>query len=519
MPTPSVLPHWQRVLAVATPPVVVLAVAWVLFTVISWRNDATERVQRTHLVLTQMAELQSRLVDGESAERGFIITGDSAYLPLYYNASADVELVVADLRLSLAGDAAQLAAFTDVAAVVRRRMEVLDARIVLRADRGLDAARAAVMAEGGRELMARLRSLLAGLEQAENDKLAAFQSIQTRADIAVLVSLLVGVVLVISAALLTARILTAHERSLRHLNSELMLANTQLQDQAVELEMQTQELQAQSTHLEELAAELEASNDELQRTAAIADQRSRESESANRAKTDFLAAMSHELRTPLNAITGYVDLLELGIHGELNDMQRASLERVRYNAKHLLVLINDILNFAKLEAGSIELRPSRLDVDALLKETVQLVGPLLDAKGIEFEYGVLPSATLVVADRDRIHQVLFNLLTNAIKYSSAGGRVSLSADTDDGAVHIRVRDTGPGIPAEMQERIFDPFVQLRRGAGGGLSDGVGLGLAISRELARAMHGDLSVHSEPGAGATFTLTLRRAEAPVTVVMMN
>ena len=519
MPMPPVLPGWQRALAVATPPIVVLASAFVLYQAIEWHRETTVKVERAHLVLSQMAELQTRMLDAESRQRGYIITGDSMYLRPYEGAAADVEALLADLRLAFADDARQRATLEQLDGLARERLEVLDGRVVIRSDSGFAAARNALIAGGGRNLMDRVHALLDEIGQRENERLSEFQSTQARADTLVLLALLAGVILVIAAALFTARVLIGHERALREVNSDLTAANTQLQEQAIELETQAEELQSQSMHLEELTVELESSNDELQRTAEQAEQHARESERANRAKTDFLAAMSHELRTPLNAITGYVDLLELEVHGRLNEAQRASLERVRYNAKHLLVLINDILNFAKLEAGSIELRPSPLEVDAVLNETVELVSPLLDAKGIHFDYAVLPSATMVVGDRDRIRQVLFNLLTNAIKFTGAGGSVSLSADSDNGTVHIRVRDTGPGIPTEMHERIFDPFVQLRRGAGGGLSDGVGLGLAISRELARAMHGDLVVESEPERGATFTLTLCRAENAAAVAAGN
>jgi signal transduction histidine kinase len=519
MSMPPVLPRWQRALVVATPPIVVLAFALVLYRAIEWHQETAARVDRTHVVLSQMAELEARMVDAETGQRGYIITGDSSYLGPYEGASADAEVLLADLRLALGDDPEQRATLEQLAAVVHERLEILDARVVIRADSGFPAARTAVITGGGRDAMNRVRALVDELEERENEQLSAYQTTEARADTLVLVALLTGVIVVIGAALFTSRVLVGQERSVREMNKELTVANVQLQEQAIELETQAEELQTQSMHLEELTVELEASNEELQTTATQAEHNARESERANRAKTDFLATMSHELRTPLNAITGYVDLLELEVHGEVNELQRSSLERVRFNAKHLLVLINDILNFAKLEAGSIELRPSRLALDAVLNETVELVGPLLDAKGIHFDYAVLPSETMVVGDRDRIRQVLFNLITNAIKFTGAGGTVSLSADSDNGSVHIRVRDTGPGIPQDMQERIFDPFVQLRRGAGGGLSDGVGLGLAISRELARAMHGDLVVESEPEQGATFTLTLRRAEMNAAVAAGN
>lgn len=232
-----------------------------------------------------------------------------------------------------------------------------------------------------------------------------------------------------------------------------------------------------------------------------------EAEAANRAKADFLAAMSHELRTPLNAIGGYVDLLDIGVHGPLTDAQRNALTRVTANQRHLLTLINDVLAFAKLEAGQVEFDLRPLLVADLLASVDPLVAALARAKGIalSIQDGALPLQ--VIGDEERVRQILLNLVGNAIKYTAEGGWVVLTGERDGTEVAIRVRDNGPGISPEQQQRIFDAFVQVDRRLNRP-QEGVGLGLAISRDLARAMGGDLHVESTPGDGSTFTLRLPR-----------
>jgi PAS domain S-box-containing protein len=251
----------------------------------------------------------------------------------------------------------------------------------------------------------------------------------------------------------------------------------------------------------------EAEREELLRKAEAA---RAEAAEANRAKAEFLAAMSHELRTPLNAIGGYVDLLELGVHGALNTDQSDALARVTANQRHLLNLINDLLSFARLEAGRLEFDSQRLSALELLTSMESLVAPSAVAKGVDYEAIECDPGIVIEGDPERVRQVLLNLVSNAIKFTPAGGRVVLSCEPDDGGAALLVADTGVGIPAEEQDRIFDPFQQVGRR----LSrprDGVGLGLAISRDLAVAMGGELTVESAPGEGSTFRLYLPRPGA--------
>ncbi|GLC23789.1 hypothetical protein rosag_03020 [Roseisolibacter agri] len=238
-------------------------------------------------------------------------------------------------------------------------------------------------------------------------------------------------------------------------------------------------------------------------------------EAANAAKSQFLSTMSHELRTPLNAIGGYTELLSLGLRGPLTDAQRQDLERVRLANQHLMSLVTDILNFTRIDAGQIEFRPADVELATVVTELESLIGPQLAAKGIAFDHDACGPDTpdqphVVRADPEKLRQILLNLLSNAVKFTESGGRVAIACATDGDAkvTRVRVSDTGRGIPPEEHERIFEPFVQVDRHRTHESQQGVGLGLAISRELARGMGGDLTVESTAGAGSTFTLTLPR-----------
>jgi signal transduction histidine kinase len=233
-----------------------------------------------------------------------------------------------------------------------------------------------------------------------------------------------------------------------------------------------------------------------------------QADAANRAKTDFLTTMSHELRTPLNAIAGYTQLLSLGIRGPLTDQQRADLERIEKSQRHLLSLINDILNFAKLEAGRVDFDIEPVEVRAVLASLEALVMPLLRAKDLHYDDFVRNGDAFVLADEEKVRQILLNLLSNAIKFTNAGGAIAITCQTDVDRVRIAVTDTGIGIDNQKLSAIFEPFVQVERSLVS-RHEGTGLGLSISRNLARAMGGDLVVESRLGRGAQFTLSLPRA----------
>jgi signal transduction histidine kinase len=236
----------------------------------------------------------------------------------------------------------------------------------------------------------------------------------------------------------------------------------------------------------------------------------RSAQAASRSKSEFLSAMSHELRTPLNAIGGHAQLIEMELHGPINDAQRDALARVQRSQRHLLAMINDLLNCARCDAGQVDYAIEHLPLAPAIDDVVATLAPLAAAKGHDCAIIAPPlgEAVLVQADAEKLGQILHNLVGNAIKFSPAGSRITIGAErcpTDASLAEIQVSDTGVGIPVAKLASIFEPFVQLG-GSTGSVRDGVGLGLSISRMLARGMGGDLTVRSQVGAGSTFTLTL-------------
>jgi signal transduction histidine kinase len=235
---------------------------------------------------------------------------------------------------------------------------------------------------------------------------------------------------------------------------------------------------------------------------------------ASGARSDLLAMMGHELRTPLNAISGYVQLLSRGVYGPVNAAQVDALARVDRAQRHLQQLVRDLTDLVRVESGHLILETTEIAVTDLAADLESMVGPQARAKNIALVFAECGERR-VVADRARLMQILLNLLSNAIKFTPEGGIIRLDCPSREGSVlmesvaFLRVRDTGPGIARDKQATIFEPFVQVHA-SGGRPSEGAGLGLTISRHLARAMEGDLRVRSEPGAGSSFTVSLPSPE---------
>ncbi len=237
-------------------------------------------------------------------------------------------------------------------------------------------------------------------------------------------------------------------------------------------------------------------------------------EEASRAKSDFLRNMSHELRTPLNAIGGFAELIEMGAQGPVTDEQHASLARITRNQQHLVTLVGEILNFVRVESGRMEYSIADVRMDSALGDIAEMLSGVIKEKRLILDGPHCEANSVVRADPDRVRQILLNLVMNAVKYTPrGGGTITLSCSVTSASVITDVADTGRGIPSDKLEAIFEPFVQLASG----LTDrqgGIGLGLAISRDLARGMGGDLTAQSTVGVGSRFTLTLPRARSTST-----
>jgi signal transduction histidine kinase len=230
-------------------------------------------------------------------------------------------------------------------------------------------------------------------------------------------------------------------------------------------------------------------------------------EDANRAKTEFLAVMSHELRTPLNAIAGYTELIDLGIHGPVTDDMRGAIANIQRSQRHLLALIDEVLTFARIDSTRQEFHFGEVPIDAAVRGIESLIRPQLLQRGLQYVYVPPEREVRVHADRDRLEQILLNLLANAVKFTERGGRITTSVETTLEQVFVRVADTGIGIAPDRLADIFEPFVQVDSALTRTRS-GAGLGLAIARKLAHGMGGDLTVESVVGMGTTFTLSLAR-----------
>jgi signal transduction histidine kinase len=515
-------------------------------------------VEHSHLTIDRTRGTLSDLKDAETGQRGFLLTGDETYLEPYTHALSALAADTSALRTLTRDNPAAQRRLDELAPLLHQKLAELDSTIVLRRG-GLPAALAIVETNRGKETMDAVRSSLGALE-ADERQLLASRALEEERYSRIVTLVLVGgtlaafVIAIVLNGMLTryAESQAASARELDRRNEQLDEQNTQLEAQALELELQNQQLQDQASelelqqqHLQEQATELEAQNEQLQQQASELEMQTDElqaiteeleertddaerarttaggarvtAEAANRAKSDFLATMSHELRTPLNAIGGYVELMELGIRGPVTSEQMGDLSRIKRSGRHLLGLINDILNFAKLEAGKVEFKLTDVSVFELVAGVEALVAPQMHAKGIHVSYDRCDPGVMARGDAEKVQQILLNLLTNALKFTAPGGEIKISCAGHEDGVVISVGDTGRGIPAEKLDSVFEPFVQVDRqlasDSASTVHSGVGLGLAISRELARAMGGNISAESRVGVGSVFTLVLPLATGHV------
>jgi signal transduction histidine kinase len=300
---------------------------------------------------------------------------------------------------------------------------------------------------------------------------------------------------------------------------ELGVLADQFDRMAAQVQASHDELREQYETAQSLAEELEHANEQLETALGEADAARDEAEAANRSKSEFLATMSHEIRTPINAIIGYTELMMMELEGPLTPGQRAQMGRVEFSSRHLTGLVDQLLDFARIEAGSLRVERRTAGAGDAIAAAVTVLGPEAAAKGVAL-HAACDGAARYQGDPQRVDQILLNLLSNAIKFTASGGRAELRCQECEGPlptdghagrwVCIRVQDTGIGIPPEQMERIFEPFVQVESGYTR-RHGGAGLGLAISRRFARWMGGDLTVESAVGTGSAFTLWLPAAPA--------
>lgn len=296
------------------------------------------------------------------------------------------------------------------------------------------------------------------------------------------------------------------QRAERELLDQLQELTSELEQQIEEAQSLQEEVEQANNELIRSLADAEAAREQAEAARREAEEARRAAEEANAAKSQFLATMSHELRTPLNAIVGYVDLLEIGVHGPLTDAQREDLARIRRSEESLHRLVEHVLSFARLESGRIEFRYEDVALDQFLATMEGFIAPRLARKSLGYRVDASGGAVTVSMDRDKVEQIMLNLLSNAVKFTDRG-QIDVRCAVDDRTFRIDVADTGRGIHASLLDAIFEPFTQGDRSLTHP-SEGTGLGLSISRQLARSMGGDITVESVVGRGSTFSVVLPR-----------
>ena len=467
----------QKIAVALGSAVLTLVVGVVAFLVVLRLRAAIAAVDHTNMVIRQLDGVLSSLVDAETGQRGYIITGDSAYLGPYHNGRMNAEAHLATLRELVSNDAEQERRADTLYGLAERKIRELDHSVDLRARSAAEAA-ARVRSGVGKAIMDSAREVASRISVIERERLAERDAARIRIRDLALVVIVIGTF----GAFLLAFLIN---RSIRTDVIAQQRTQKQLEEQAIELEQAMEQLRETTTQEEEA------------REAA---------EVANRAKNDFLAVMSHELRTPLNAIVGYAELLHDGIAGPVTELQREQLGRVQMSANHLVELVDEILSFSRIESGHENIRQGPVEVARVTREAGALVEPVVAAKGLRFALEVPNEHAVFTSDAAKVRQILVNLLSNAIKFTDMG-EIVLESRVEDGRVTFEVRDTGIGIAPENQERVFETFWQVDQTATR-KAGGAGLGLSVSRRLARALGGDLSVESELGKGSRFRFWVPR-----------
>jgi signal transduction histidine kinase len=466
------VPNVRRNLVALGPPLVVTLLG--IVTVLGVQRERTETrwVSHTQSVRLAINAAFTGLRDTEAGVRGYVITGDTAGLLAYRTRLPLVAGAVDSIRELIADNPVQQRRLATLDTLIARKRAEFDAIVALTAAGRRDSAVAIVTRSQQQRVVNRIRRLFDAMDADEAALLAERMRNVDRQRRFVVWLVIGGTALGAALALLALQLLAHSARQLEH-----------------------------------QAIELEASRDKMLATADELVARTQAAEEANRAKAQFLTTMSHELRTPLNAIDGYAELLEMGLRGPVTADQAADLARIRRSQRHLLSLVNDVLNFARLEAGRVEWQISDVPLDEALHGVEALIRPQLESKKIRYTRDACDPGVLLRADPEKLRQILVNLLGNAQKFTPPGGAVSIACDITEEVVRLHVRDTGRGIPPDKMGTIFDPFVQVDRHLNDG-TPGVGLGLSISRDLARGMNGELDARSTPGAGSEFTLTIPR-----------
>ncbi|HLB11172.1 MAG TPA: CHASE3 domain-containing protein [Gemmatimonadaceae bacterium] len=470
----------QRVAATGGIAGIVLLLGVLTFGGLASTRFARAKVLSTHRAIEAAQSVLQDVTNAETGQRGFLITANERYLEPYHVALGRLAVDTALLRTLVDTDAVQKHELDSLSTALDVKVAELARTINIMRTKGADAARAEVDTHVGQSKMEDIRGVLRHIAARQQTLLEQRIAESDRNYRILVVIVVAGTITVIVIALMLNTLLTRFaisqsaaarrldaqnveladaNRLLSEQTMELELQNRQLQDQAIEMESQHLHLQEQASELEMQSEELTATVDQLQQQTSLAEEATSRAEDANRAKSLFLTTMSHELRTPLNAIGGYVDLLTLEIRGPLVEAQREDLRRIKKSGQHLLSLINDILNLAKIESGQLDLHIRDAPLAPVFEDVDALVAPQFEAKKIKYAYPRCDPALRVRADTEKLQQILLNVLSNACKFTEEGGNVTVECQADPNPlsnardlVEIHIRDSGRGIARNKLEK-------------------------------------------------------------------
>jgi len=446
--------------------------------------EAMAEMQRTLKVQRDIQLLHALIAEAATGVRGYLLTGVDDFLNPYRAAQDKLPAAMDSLQQN-SRDPEQQARLNVLLPLVRKKLAGLEA-LRQQYDARPEELRASLLA--GRQILNQLREGIGAMNARESllveQRTMALQEALRRNVLMNLATIVIGLAGALAMLLFTLRVVRRVRLSAE--NAERLVNDQPLLPTGVA-----------SDELGQLA-------DRLHHASVLLARRATAAQAASVAKSEFLSRTSHELRTPLNAILGFAQLLE---DGPGTGQHRQHAQHITRAGKHLLALIDDVLDVARVEAGQLTITTAPVLVAPVLREALALLQPLANRHQIKLPPQIDDGGLAVLADRQRLMQIVLNLLSNAIKYNRAGGEVRIMIGAQDGQVAIAIGDEGAGIEAGMQERLFTPFDRL--GAERGKTEGVGLGLAVSRSLAEAMGGVLMADSQAGKGSVFTVRLPRA----------
>ncbi|ATQ78258.1 hypothetical protein CR152_29925 [Massilia violaceinigra] len=451
---------------------------------------AQQGVQRTLQIQHDIQEVHTLLAEAATGVRGYLLTGRANFLERYRIAETELPRTLRRLRVQIR-DPQQNALLDQVASLAARKSEGLSELVAL--GNTTPAATLVPILVSNKVVLDELRghidAMLAREDVLRRESERFADQVYMRTMVATGVASAAGVLGAVIVVLLFSTGIGRRVRDLAD-NAERLARGAPLAPIA-----------PATDELGQLAARMEHASMLLAARSADAEQAYREAERASKAKTEFLSRTSHELRTPLNAILGFAQLLERDLK---MPAEREHVGHILKGGRHLLALINEVLDIARIETGHMDLEPEPVEVDSLLREALALIAPMAGERGVTLAAQAPSSGVHVLADRKRLLQVMLNLLSNAVKYNHPNGTVSLRVEADAERARIGVSDNGPGIDPSLQARLFRPFDRL--GAEHRPGEGTGLGLAVSLQMVRAMGGDIGMESTVGKGSTFRVEL-------------